>query len=121
MEEYIRLEEEKVQSRSETFNWQTATFGRMEHYYEEECFMNFEEEFSAIVFGKINGNSFDMEQGMIMREYDDERENFETKSPAIVFDNTFTSDTTLPCEPTVSPPNENQIDFRISLEESDDE
>ncbi|GJW31213.1 hypothetical protein Tco_0051245 [Tanacetum coccineum] len=46
---------------------------------------------------------------------------FETEFPAIVFDNTLTSDIALPCEPTVSPPNENKIDFRISLDESDDE
>ncbi|GJX14387.1 hypothetical protein Tco_0206145 [Tanacetum coccineum] len=43
MEEYIRLEEEKAQSRGETFNWQTATFGRIRHYYEEERFTNFKE------------------------------------------------------------------------------
>ncbi|GKB31680.1 hypothetical protein Tco_0871081 [Tanacetum coccineum] len=92
MEEYIRLEDEMVQSRGETFNWQTATFGRTRYYYEEERFMNFEEEFPAIVFWKIN---------------------------AIVFNNT--SDTTPPCEPTVSPPNENKNDFIISLDESDDE
>ncbi|GJW87349.1 hypothetical protein Tco_0162689 [Tanacetum coccineum] len=119
MEEYIRLEEEKAQSHGETFNWKTTTFGRIRHYYEEECFTNFEEEFPAIVFGKIKGNSFDSEQGGIMGEYDDEREDFETEFPAIVFNNT--SDTTPPCKPTVSPPNENQIDFRISLDESDDE
>ncbi|GKE46661.1 hypothetical protein Tco_1477919 [Tanacetum coccineum] len=112
MEEYIRLEEEKAQSHGESFNWQTATFGRIRHYYEEERFTNFEEEFPAIVFGKIKGNSFDSEQGGIMGEYDDD---FETEFPAIVFNNTF--DTTPPCEPT----NENQIDFRISLDESDDE
>ncbi|GJY27034.1 hypothetical protein Tco_0401760 [Tanacetum coccineum] len=88
MEEYIRLEEEKTQSRGETFNWQTAIFFRIKHYYEEQRFMNFEEEFPAIF-------------------------------PAIVFNNT--SDTTPPCEPTVSPPNENQIDFRISLDKFDDE
>nr|GEU51271.1 zinc finger, CCHC-type [Tanacetum cinerariifolium] len=46
---------------------------------------------------------------------------FETKFPAIVFDNTLTSDTALPCEPTVSSTNKNMIDFRISLDESDDE
>ncbi|GKC12831.1 hypothetical protein Tco_1009613 [Tanacetum coccineum] len=101
MEEYIRIEEEKAQSRGMTFNWQTATFGRMKHYYEEECFTNFEEEFPSIVFEKINGNSFDTKQRGIMGEYDDERGNFETEFPAIVFDNTFTSDTTPPCEPTI--------------------
>ncbi|GJU94112.1 putative nucleotidyltransferase, ribonuclease H [Tanacetum coccineum] len=36
----------------------------------------------------------------------------------IVFDNTLT---TIPSEPTVCPPNENKVDFRISLEEFDDE
>ncbi|GJY34633.1 hypothetical protein Tco_0419102 [Tanacetum coccineum] len=55
--------------------------------------------------------------------YEDEDDcftDFETEFPAIVFDNTLTSDTALPCEPMVSPPNENKIDFRISLDESDD-
>ncbi|GJV23091.1 hypothetical protein Tco_1375786 [Tanacetum coccineum] len=47
--------------------------------------------------------------------------NFETEFPAIVFDDTITSDTTLSCEPTVSPLNENEIDFRISFDESEDE
>ncbi|GKF61827.1 hypothetical protein Tco_0181881 [Tanacetum coccineum] len=43
---------------------------------------------------------------------------FETKFPAIVFDNTLPA---IPSEPTVCPPNENKIDFRISFDESDDE
>ncbi|GKE90830.1 hypothetical protein Tco_1571925 [Tanacetum coccineum] len=87
MEEYIRIEEEKAQIHSQTFNWQTATFGKVESYEDEDdCFINFETEF-----------------------------------PAIVFDNTLTSDTTPLCAPTVSPPNKNKIDFRISLDESDDE
>ncbi|GJT36392.1 hypothetical protein Tco_0926811 [Tanacetum coccineum] len=46
---------------------------------------------------------------------------FETEFPAIVFDNTLTSDTALPCEPTVSSTNKNKIDFIISLDESDNE
>ncbi|GKC89990.1 hypothetical protein Tco_1150639, partial [Tanacetum coccineum] len=84
MEEYIRLEEEKARRHGRTFNWQTATFGKIENYKDEDdCFID-----------------------------------FETKFPAIVFDNTLT---TLPSEPTVCPPNKNEIDFRISLDESDDE
>nr|GFB17281.1 hypothetical protein [Tanacetum cinerariifolium] len=87
MEEYIRLEEEKAQRHGRIFNWQTATFGKVKYYEDEDdCFIDFKTEF-----------------------------------PAIVFDNTLTSDITLPCEPTVSPPIENKIDFRISLDESDDE
>ncbi|GKD96136.1 hypothetical protein Tco_1380033 [Tanacetum coccineum] len=44
--------------------------------------------------------------------------NFETEFLATVFDNTST---TIPSEPTVCPPNKNKLDFRISLDESDDE
>ncbi|GKC16793.1 hypothetical protein Tco_1013575, partial [Tanacetum coccineum] len=84
MEEYIRLEEEKARRHGRTFNWQTATFGKVKNYEDEDdCFIDFKTEF-----------------------------------PAIVFDNTSTA---LPSEPTVCPPNENKIDFRISLDESDDE
>ncbi|GJY39999.1 hypothetical protein Tco_0426363 [Tanacetum coccineum] len=87
MEEYIRLEEEKAQRHGQTFNWQTATFGKVENYEDEDdCFIDFETEF-----------------------------------PTIVFDNTLTSDTALPSEPMVCPPNENKMDFRISLDEFDDE
>ncbi|GJR85705.1 hypothetical protein Tco_0209716 [Tanacetum coccineum] len=85
MEEYIRLQEEKAQRVGRTFNWQTATYGMMKYYEDEDdCFTNFEFEF-----------------------------------PAIVFDDT--SDATLSCEPTVSPLNDNKIDFRISFDESNDE
>ncbi|GKE12412.1 hypothetical protein Tco_1415963 [Tanacetum coccineum] len=84
MEEYIRLEEEKDRRHGQTFNWQTATFGKVKNYKNEE----------------------------------DYPIDFETEFPAIVFDNTLTA---IPSEPTVCPPNENKLDFRISLDESDDE
>ncbi|GKB85071.1 hypothetical protein Tco_0957343 [Tanacetum coccineum] len=65
IEEYIKLEEEKAQRHGRTFNWQTATFGKIKYYEDEDdCFSVFETEF-----------------------------------PAIVFDNTLTSDTALPCDP----------------------
>ncbi|GJV03351.1 hypothetical protein Tco_1336920 [Tanacetum coccineum] len=44
----------------------------------------------------------------------------ETEFPAIVFNDTLTSEAPLSCEPTVSFLND-KIDFRISFEESDDE
>ncbi|GJV13097.1 hypothetical protein Tco_1354638 [Tanacetum coccineum] len=47
--------------------------------------------------------------------------NFETKFPAIFLDNTLTPDATISCGPTVSPLNDNKIDFRISFDELDDE
>ncbi|GJZ19236.1 hypothetical protein Tco_0555826 [Tanacetum coccineum] len=85
MEEYIKLHEEKALSRGETFNWQTATYGKMEYCEDEgDCFTNFESEF-----------------------------------PAIVLDDT--SREALSWERTVSPLNDNEIDFRISFDESDNE
>ncbi|GJS36807.1 hypothetical protein Tco_0535189 [Tanacetum coccineum] len=45
----------------------------------------------------------------------------ETEFPAIVFNDTLTSEATLSCEPTVSSLNDNEIYFRISLDKSDDE
>ncbi|GJX19895.1 zf-CCHC domain-containing protein [Tanacetum coccineum] len=49
---------------------------------------------------------------------DDHPIDLETEFSAIVFDNTLT---TIHYEPTVCPPNKNELDFRISLDESDDE
>ncbi|GJT98415.1 retrovirus-related pol polyprotein from transposon TNT 1-94 [Tanacetum coccineum] len=45
----------------------------------------------------------------------------ETEFPAIVFDDAFTSEVTPSYKPTVSPLNDNKIEFRISFDESDDE
>ncbi|GJX36219.1 hypothetical protein Tco_0247776 [Tanacetum coccineum] len=45
----------------------------------------------------------------------------ETEFPAIVFNDELSSEKTLSCEPTVSSLNKNEIDFRISFDESDDE
>ncbi|GKA28869.1 hypothetical protein Tco_0715114 [Tanacetum coccineum] len=87
MEEYIRIQEEKALSQGETFNWQTATYGKMEYCKDEDdCFTN-----------------------------------FETKFLALVLDNTLTSNTAISCGSTVSPLNDNEIDSRISFDESDDE
>ncbi|GJU69994.1 hypothetical protein Tco_1256253 [Tanacetum coccineum] len=45
----------------------------------------------------------------------------ETEFPAIVFNDELSSEKTLSCEPTVSSLNNNEIEFRISFDESDDE
>nr|GEU96744.1 hypothetical protein [Tanacetum cinerariifolium] len=45
----------------------------------------------------------------------------ETKFPAIVLNDELSSEKTLSCEPTISSLNNNEIDFRISFDESDDE
>ncbi|GKB95674.1 hypothetical protein Tco_0981811 [Tanacetum coccineum] len=50
MEEYIRLQDEKALSRGKTFDWQTATHGKMKYCEDEDdCFTNFESKFPAIV------------------------------------------------------------------------
>ncbi|GKD64400.1 hypothetical protein Tco_1306508, partial [Tanacetum coccineum] len=58
------------------------------------------------------------------REYcddeDDSFTNFETEFPAIVFDD-ITYNTSLSCESMISPLKYNEIDFRISFDESDNE
>ncbi|GJV70482.1 hypothetical protein Tco_1490477 [Tanacetum coccineum] len=45
----------------------------------------------------------------------------ETEFPTIFFNDTLTSEATLSCEPTVSSLNNDEIDFRISFDEPDDE
>ncbi|GKC64449.1 hypothetical protein Tco_1097047, partial [Tanacetum coccineum] len=45
----------------------------------------------------------------------------ETEFPSIVFNDTLTSEAALSCEPTISSLNNDEIDFRISFDESDDE
>ncbi|GKC35528.1 hypothetical protein Tco_1047912 [Tanacetum coccineum] len=44
-----------------------------------------------------------------------------TEFPAVVFNGTLTSKTTLSCKPTVSSLNNDEIDFRISFDESNNE
>ncbi|GKC12090.1 hypothetical protein Tco_1008872 [Tanacetum coccineum] len=45
----------------------------------------------------------------------------ETEFPAIVFNDTLTSEAVLSCDPTVSSLNNDETEFRISFDESDDE
>ncbi|GKF57070.1 hypothetical protein Tco_0170607, partial [Tanacetum coccineum] len=60
-------------------------------------------------YGKIWDNEDVHDLGSIKIEF-----------PTIVFNDTLTSEASLSCEPTVSSLN-NEIDFRISFDESDDE
>ncbi|GJT27816.1 hypothetical protein Tco_0908091 [Tanacetum coccineum] len=62
MEEYIRLQEEKAQRAGRTFNWQTATYGKVKYYEDEDdCFTNFESEFPAIVFDDMSNATLSYE------------------------------------------------------------
>ncbi|GKD99370.1 hypothetical protein Tco_1387354 [Tanacetum coccineum] len=64
----------------------------------------------TVMYGKIWDNEDVHDLGSV-----------ETEFPAIVFNDTLTSEIALSCEPTVSSLNNNEIDFRISFDESDDE
>ncbi|GJT83478.1 hypothetical protein Tco_1057820 [Tanacetum coccineum] len=110
MEEYIRLEEERAQRHGQTFNWQTTTFRKVKYYEDEDdYFADFEAKFLAIVLGNINAVTspspeipyYKSAQGTTMREYEAGKEDSEIEFPAIVLDNTSTSDTTVSYEPTL--------------------
>ncbi|GJR82138.1 hypothetical protein Tco_0152923 [Tanacetum coccineum] len=71
------------------------------------------------------GKVFNWETAMYGKIWDNEDVydlgSVETEFPAIVFNHKLTSEATLSCEPTVSSLNDDEIDFRISFNESNDE
>ncbi|GJS04370.1 hypothetical protein Tco_0320878 [Tanacetum coccineum] len=86
MEEYIKLEEEKACRRGRVFNWQTASYGKIQ----------------------VDDDLYDLRS-------------MEAEFLAIVIDDAFTPQDALPCKSQVSTPVNDEIDFRISFDESDDE
>ncbi|GKA18211.1 hypothetical protein Tco_0698048 [Tanacetum coccineum] len=75
--------------------------------------------------GEYCGKVYNLETATYGKTWDNEDAHdlgfFESEFPAIVFNDTLTSEATLSCEPTVSSLNNDEIDFRISFDESDDE
>ncbi|GKA13111.1 hypothetical protein Tco_0692657 [Tanacetum coccineum] len=75
--------------------------------------------------GDWHGKVYNWKTATYGRIWDDDEvhnlRSVETEFSAIVFDDTFSSQVALSCEPTVSPLNDNEIDFKISFDESDDE
>ncbi|GJV93707.1 hypothetical protein Tco_1541520 [Tanacetum coccineum] len=62
MEEYIRLEEEKARRQGQTFDWQIATYGRMEYFEEkDDSFTNLDTEYPAIVFDNTSDEAISWE------------------------------------------------------------
>ncbi|GKA30134.1 hypothetical protein Tco_0716439 [Tanacetum coccineum] len=79
--------------------------------------------FILLLIARRYGRTFNWQTSTFgkVKNYEDEDDHpidFETEFLAIVFDNTLTA---IQSEPTVCPPNENELDLRISLDESDDE
>nr|GEX76243.1 hypothetical protein [Tanacetum cinerariifolium] len=150
MEEYIRLEEEKAQSHGKTFNWQTATFGisnqsskispfkSLSEYIQEgnftNCWENDPDGRSKRYYRGIHqveeekarkhGKMFNWETTKYGRIWYDEDvydfKSVENEFQAIAFNDSLTSGETLSCKPTVSSHND-EIDFKISFDDSDDE
>ncbi|GKB97751.1 hypothetical protein Tco_0983888, partial [Tanacetum coccineum] len=69
---------------------------------------------------KMDNLNITMEEYIRLEEEKAHR-SVETEFPAIVFNDTLTSEAALSCEPMVSSLYDNEIDFRISFDESGDE
>ncbi|GKC69235.1 hypothetical protein Tco_1115118 [Tanacetum coccineum] len=109
MEEYIRLEEEKACRRGQVYNWETATYGKI--WYDEDVhyLRSFEKEFTTIVYNDALTSGSEV-------SYD-----FENEFPAIVYNDALATNHKISSEPPVNPLDNNEIDFRISLDQSDNE
>ncbi|GJX99678.1 hypothetical protein Tco_0356697 [Tanacetum coccineum] len=108
IEEYIKLQEEKAQRAGRTFNWQTAIYGKVKYYEDEDdCFTNFESEFPSIVFDDtISFDESDDEDYTPEVSYSNDLDffkDFENEFPAIVYNDALTSKSNFLTEPTVSP------------------
>ncbi|GJX82025.1 hypothetical protein Tco_0331506 [Tanacetum coccineum] len=108
MEEYIRLEEEKSQRHGRTFNWQTASFGKVKYCEDEDdCFTNFETEFLAIVFDDTltSDAALSYEPTPTVCYFDDLDyfKDLEKEFPTIVYNDALTSKLDSLTEPAISP------------------
>ncbi|GKD40267.1 hypothetical protein Tco_1260474 [Tanacetum coccineum] len=87
-----------------------------------ETDFHFESEFPAIILGNPEWlSSSQTTQGTTMGEYEAKKDDSKIEFSNIFLGDTSTSDTTLSYEPTISPLNESKIDFRISLDESNND
>ncbi|GJX37064.1 hypothetical protein Tco_0250367 [Tanacetum coccineum] len=106
---YIRLEEEKARRRGQVYNWETATYGKILYDEDVHYLRSFEKEFPAIIYNDALTSEPEVSS------------DFENEFPAIVYNDALATDHKISSEPMASPLNDNQIDFRISFDESDDE
>ncbi|GJY38914.1 hypothetical protein Tco_0425278 [Tanacetum coccineum] len=68
MEEYIKLQAEKAQRRGQTFNWETATYGKI--YCDNlDFFIDFEADFLVLVFTSHAWRRLFEIQGPLVREF----------------------------------------------------
>ncbi|GJU82765.1 hypothetical protein Tco_1285130 [Tanacetum coccineum] len=109
IKEYIELEAEKTRRRGQEFNWETDTYGKVRYFEDIDYFKDFENEFPAIVYNDALTSEPEVSS------------DFKNEFPAIVYNGALATDHKISSEPSVSPLDNNKIDFRISLDEFDDE
>ncbi|GKE06353.1 hypothetical protein Tco_1398371 [Tanacetum coccineum] len=86
MEEYIRLEEEKARRRSQVYNWETATYGKI--WYDEDVhyLRSFEKQFPAIVYNDALTCKSDFSPKPIVNDLksdkDNDNEKIDIKQPS---------------------------------------
>ncbi|GJR17982.1 hypothetical protein Tco_0966509 [Tanacetum coccineum] len=123
MKEYIKLQEEKALSHGETFNWQTATYDKMEYCEDEDdCFTNFESEFPAIVLDDTSREALSWEPTVSYYNDLDFFKDFENEFPAIVYNDALTFKSDFLTEPTESPQYIDEFNLKneTSLSECDE-
>ncbi|GKE25283.1 hypothetical protein Tco_1436795 [Tanacetum coccineum] len=116
MEEYIKLEEEKARKCGKVFNWEFP-------WETGKLLSRLKWTTPTLLWKSIS--SFNWETAKYGKIWYDEDvhdlKSVETEFLAIVFNDKLTSEEALLCEPTVNSLNNDEIDFRISFDESDDE
>ncbi|GJV00643.1 hypothetical protein Tco_1329913 [Tanacetum coccineum] len=109
MEEYIELEAEKARRHGQEFNSETAIYDKVMYFEDIDYFKDFENEFPTIVYNVALTSELEVSS------------DFENEFPAIVYNDVLLIDHKILFKPPVSPLDNNEIDFRISLDESNDE
>ncbi|GJS70390.1 hypothetical protein Tco_0703231 [Tanacetum coccineum] len=114
MEEYIRLEEEKARRHGRTFNWQTATFGKVKNYEDED---DHPIDFEILKFWQV---FFDNTSTAIQSEPTVYLEN---EFPAIVYNDGLTSKSDFGIRPLINSECIDEINLidETSLSEYDEE
>ncbi|GJW47805.1 hypothetical protein Tco_0079451 [Tanacetum coccineum] len=123
MEEYIRLEEEKVRKRGKVFNWEIAKYGKI--WYDEDVhdLRSVETEISAIAFNdQISSKKHFLVNPHCFDDLDFFND-FENDFPAIVYNDALTSKLDFLTEPTVSPQPIDEFNLKdeTSFSECDEE
>ncbi|GKF22685.1 hypothetical protein Tco_0075007, partial [Tanacetum coccineum] len=79
MEEYIELEVENARRHGQTFNWETATYGKVRYHEDIDYFKDFETDFLAIVFNDPLATGHKISSEPTVSPHRDDRIDFDFK------------------------------------------